>query len=116
MVKDLELSLLWLGFDPWPGNFHMLWAWPKKASIWVPPEVSPTWAVVHGSPGEKSGLPDPLPMWLQGLGWETGEGGKVTNEQKQCSLGSFPIDAAEAGRPWGCEQSVYFELQGTACK
>ena len=22
-VKDLVLSLLWLGFDPWPGNFHM---------------------------------------------------------------------------------------------
>ena len=24
-VKDLALSLLWHGFDPWPGNFHMLW-------------------------------------------------------------------------------------------
>lgn len=23
-VKDLALSLLWFGFDPWPGNFHML--------------------------------------------------------------------------------------------
>ena len=23
-VKDLELSLLWLRFDLWPGNFHML--------------------------------------------------------------------------------------------
>ena len=29
-VKDLSLSRLWLwlqlchGFDPWPGNFHML--------------------------------------------------------------------------------------------
>ena len=22
-VKDPALSLLWLGFDPWPGNFHM---------------------------------------------------------------------------------------------
>ena len=35
-VKDLALSLMWLwlllwcGFDPWPGNFHVLWAWPKK--------------------------------------------------------------------------------------
>ena len=29
-VKDLALSLLWYGFDPWPGNFLMLWAWPKK--------------------------------------------------------------------------------------
>ena len=22
--------LLWLGFDPWPRNFHIPWAWPKK--------------------------------------------------------------------------------------
>ena len=35
-VKDLALSLLWLwlllwlGFDPWPGNFHMLQVWPKN--------------------------------------------------------------------------------------
>ena len=35
-VKDLASSLLWLGsqlwhrLDPWPGNFHMLWAQPKK--------------------------------------------------------------------------------------
>ena len=34
-VKNLALpqlwhrSQLWLKFDPWPGNFHMLW-WPKK--------------------------------------------------------------------------------------
>ena len=28
-VMDLVLSLLWPGFDPWPGNFHMPWAWPK---------------------------------------------------------------------------------------
>ena len=36
MVKDLLLSLLqlgwrlWRGFDPWPGNFCMLWAKQKK--------------------------------------------------------------------------------------
>ena len=30
VVKDLVLSPLWLGFDPCPGNFHMLQAWPKK--------------------------------------------------------------------------------------
>ena len=30
MVKDSVLSLLWLRFDPWPGNFHMLKVWPKK--------------------------------------------------------------------------------------
>ena len=29
-VKDLALTLLWHGFNPWPGNFHMLWAQPKK--------------------------------------------------------------------------------------
>ena len=35
-VKDLALSLpwfrllLWHRFDPWPGNFHMLWLQPKK--------------------------------------------------------------------------------------
>ena len=29
-VKNLALSLLWLGFDPWSWNFHMLWVWPKK--------------------------------------------------------------------------------------
>lgn len=35
-VKDLVLLPLWpvpqprFGFDPGPGNFHMLWAWQKK--------------------------------------------------------------------------------------
>ena len=29
-VKHLVLSLLWFRFDPWPGNFHMPEAWPKK--------------------------------------------------------------------------------------
>ena len=35
-AKDLPLSLLWLGlqlwhgFNPWPRNFHMPWAWPKE--------------------------------------------------------------------------------------
>ena len=33
-AKDLALLLLWLRsvlwhrFSPWPGNFHMPWAWP----------------------------------------------------------------------------------------
>ena len=34
VVKDLVLSLLWLRFDPWPGNFCMPWwrgrKWPKN--------------------------------------------------------------------------------------
>ena len=35
-VKDLGLPQLWhcpqlwLGFDSWLGNFHMLWVWLKK--------------------------------------------------------------------------------------
>ena len=29
-VKDSALSLLWLRFDPWPGNFRMLRERPKK--------------------------------------------------------------------------------------
>ena len=29
-VKDLALSLQQWGFDPWPGNFCMLQAQPKK--------------------------------------------------------------------------------------
>jgi len=39
VVKDLAWSLLWRGFDPWPGNFRMLWTQqlPSKADIplWV---------------------------------------------------------------------------------
>ena len=30
VIKDPVLSLLRLGLDPQPGNFHMLWALPKK--------------------------------------------------------------------------------------
>ena len=29
-VKDPSLSLLWLGFHPWPGDFCMPWVPPKK--------------------------------------------------------------------------------------
>ena len=29
-VKDPAWSQLWRGFDPWPGNFHMLCRQPKK--------------------------------------------------------------------------------------
>ena len=28
-LKDPALPELWLGFDPWPENFHMLWVWPQ---------------------------------------------------------------------------------------
>ena len=29
-VKDRALLQLWLGFDPWPKNFHMPWVQLKK--------------------------------------------------------------------------------------
>ena len=29
-VEDLVLPQLWLGFNPWPRNFHMLQMQPKK--------------------------------------------------------------------------------------
>ena len=29
-LKDPASSLLWHRFHLWPGNFHMLWVWPKK--------------------------------------------------------------------------------------
>ena len=29
-VEDLALSLLWLGFDPWPENFCMSWVQLKQ--------------------------------------------------------------------------------------
>ena len=44
-VKDLVLSslwlglLLWLGFNPWPGNFCILWVWPKKLKETKPKEI-----------------------------------------------------------------------------
>ena len=40
-VKDLALSLqqlgslLWCGFDPWHGNFHLLQAQPKKPNNYI---------------------------------------------------------------------------------
>ena len=30
VVRDSALSLLWLRFDPWSGNFCMPLAWPNK--------------------------------------------------------------------------------------
>ena len=30
VVKDLVLSLLWLGFSSWPGKCHMPWTYPKE--------------------------------------------------------------------------------------
>ena len=33
-VKDPVLSLLWLRFAPWPGNFCMSQVWPPKKKKW----------------------------------------------------------------------------------
>ena len=54
-VKDPVLSLLWLwlqlwcGFNPWPRNFYMPWAWPKKKKKNTKPKTKPlmpvNWAV-----------------------------------------------------------------------
>ena len=30
VVKDLMMSLLWLGYRPWSRSFWILWAGPKK--------------------------------------------------------------------------------------
>ena len=32
VVKDSALSLLWLRFDSWPGNFLMPWVQPKQTN------------------------------------------------------------------------------------
>ena len=37
-VKDPALLLLWCGFNPWLGNFCILWAQPpspKKIQLWL---------------------------------------------------------------------------------
>ena len=46
-IKDLVLSLLWLRFDPWPGNFHMPWAWPKKKVIYAVEQPSEIRILIH---------------------------------------------------------------------
>ena len=52
-VKELALSLLWCQFDPWPRNFHMLWAWPKKKrkkQSWEKKEIYVGLCPLHGAP------------------------------------------------------------------
>ena len=45
-VKVLALSLqhlgslLWFGFNPWSGNFHILWTWPPQKKQQIPSVVS----------------------------------------------------------------------------
>ena len=29
-LKGPALLQVWLGFNPWPGNFHKPWVWPLK--------------------------------------------------------------------------------------
>lgn len=35
-VKDLEMSLVWHRFNPWPSTFYMRWVWPKKSTLHFP--------------------------------------------------------------------------------
>ena len=50
-VKDPALSLQWLGsllwhgFSPWPGNFHMVWARPKKKFLFLHLDKPQHWFV-----------------------------------------------------------------------
>ena len=36
-IKDLALSLLWLGFEAWLGDLYMPWVWPKTKTKNPPP-------------------------------------------------------------------------------
>ena len=62
-VKDLALSLqqlgllLWCRFDPWPGNYHMLWVWPEK-------NVLKNTALYHESLSRRCSL-DPTWLWCR---------------------------------------------------
>ena len=38
--KDLAWSLLWLWFDPWSQNFHMLWVRPNNLPTPKPLQVN----------------------------------------------------------------------------
>ena len=47
-IKDPALSLRWRRFDPWPGNFYMVQAQPKKKE-WLYDEASELWERESGS-------------------------------------------------------------------
>ena len=49
LVKDLASLLLWRGFDPWPGNFHMPWVWQKKESIFSGPVIDSGELDIYGA-------------------------------------------------------------------
>ena len=54
-VRDPALSLqqlgllLWRGFGPWPGNFHMPWVWQKKESIFSGPVIDSGELDIYGA-------------------------------------------------------------------
>ena len=56
-TKDPALSLLWLwsllwcGFDPWPGNFHLPWVQPKKKKRAIQWETQTKGSQGPGGPG-----------------------------------------------------------------
>ena len=69
-VKNLALSLLWCGLDPWPGNFHMPWVQQKRRKYTGVPVVA-QWLTnptnIHEDAGLIPGL-DQTP--IRPLAWE----------------------------------------------
>ena len=76
LVKDVVLSLLQLGFYPWPQNFCMPWVCPKKFLLaifnvaqWVKNQTN-----IHEAAGSIPGLTHWVknPGMLQAALWVTG--------------------------------------------
>ena len=80
MVKNPPLSPLWLksllwpGFNPWPGNFRMPWAQPKKKGSTLKKKSEfPLWLSrlkTQHSLHEDAGLIPGLTQWLNDLAFE----------------------------------------------
>ena len=47
-VKDAALSLLWCGFDPWPGNIHMPQVCQKREEIILVSHNYRKWSITLG--------------------------------------------------------------------
>ena len=82
MVKDLALSLQWLGsllgcrFNPWPGNFRMLWAWPRKSQSSHCGAMGLVASWEHWDIGSIPGLA----QWIKNLALQSSHRSSVANE------------------------------------